>query len=1093
MRRSLTMLLALLVLSLPVFAQQENQDNNKLTASTFSGLKLRNIGPAIMSGRIQDIAIDPSDSSTWYVGVGSGGVWKTTNAGTTWQPIFDDYASYSIGVIAIDPKFTKTIWLGTGEPVDGRHVGYGDGVYKSMDGGKSWQHVGLKDSNHIGRIVIDPRDTNVVYVAAKGPLWSKGGDRGVYKTIDGGKTWEQVLSISEWTGVNDLIIDHENPDILYAAAHQRHRTVAALVNGGPESGIFKTVDGGKNWRRIEKGLPGGDKGKIGLAISPQKTNVLYAIIELPEREGGFWRSDDNGESWTKMSSYVSGGTGPHYYNEIFCDPFRFDVIYGMDVMLHRSEDGGRNFTRVGEVNKHVDNHAIAFKPEDKDYILVGCDGGLYESWDRGKSWKWFTNLPITQFYKIAVDNDTPFYNVVGGTQDNNTQSGPSRTVNNHGIANGDWFIFIGGDGYMCAADPKDPNILYGEWQNGGLMRYDKRTGETVDIRPVPEPDEIAPRPNWDAPIIISPHDHKRLYHAHQRVWRSDDRGDSWRPISGDLSKGIDRYRVKHMDRIWSINATYDNFAMSDYSNITALDESPVVEGLLYAGTDDGLIQVTEDGGANWRVIEKIDGVPEFAFYNEIKASLHDADTVYAVCDNHKEGDYKPYLLKSTDRGNTWKNIGKTLPDRHILWSVEEDHIDPNLLFVGSEFGLFFTVNGGESWIELTGGVPTISFRDIVIQRRENDLVAGSFGRGFYILDDYSSLRNISEETFNSEAIIFPIRDAWWYVETPKLGLPSTITQGDSFYTGENPPHGATFTYYLNEDLKTLKQTRRTAEKKIEKAGGDTPYPGWDELKAEDREEKPHLIFTVKDAAGNVVRRLKSTGKTGIHRITWDMRYPRFEPTELVESQNVWSPGPGGPLAPPGEYTVELAKRSGSETTQLAGPVAFKLKSLANQSLPSQDQATVLDFQKKTGELYRAMLAAGQVVDEAIGRTEYLKKAVLDSPKADLELLDEVNRVRLALLDAREALTGDPTKPRRSEPEKPSLMNRISSIVGGHWWTTYGPTKTHVRNYEICSEQFVTVLAKIRAAVEVDLVSLEAKLESAGAPWTPGRALPSWQK
>lgn len=1090
MPRLVSITIALLLVCGFALAQEEE---NLLSGKTFSGLKMRSIGPALMSGRIQDIAIAPDDTSTWYVGVGSGGIWKTTNAGTTWKPIFDDYGSYSIGVLAIDPNAPKTIWAGTGEPVDGRHVGYGDGVYKSLDGGKSWKNMGLKTSNHIGRIIIDPRDGDTVYVAAKGPLWHKGGQRGVYKTTDGGETWNLVLEISEWTGVNDLVMDPSNPDILYAAAHQRHRTVAALVNGGPESGIYKTADGGETWREVKKGLPGGDKGKIGLAISPQKPNVVYAIIELPEREGGFWRSDDYGESWEQMSDYVSGGTGPHYYNEIYCDPFRFDVIYAMDVYLHRSEDGGRNFEFVGERNKHVDNHAIAFRPDDSDYILVGCDGGLYESWNRGASWRYFANLPVTQFYKIAVDYDEPFYNVVGGTQDNNTQAGPSRTRKNNGIENGDWFITVGGDGYMCAVDPKDPNIIYSEWQNGGIMRYDRRTGETVDIRPIPEPGDIVARPNWDAPIIISPHDHKRIYHAHQRVWRSDNRGDSWTPISPDLSKNIDRYSVEHMDRVWSINSTYDNSAMSDYSNITAMDESPLVEGLIYVGTDDGLIQVTEDGGGNWRKIESIDGVPEFAFYNEIKASQHDPDTVFAVCDNHKEGDYKPYLLKSTDRGTTWTNIGANLPDRHILWSMEQDHVDADLLFVGSEFGIFFTVDGGENWIKLTGGVPVISFRDIVIQRRENDLVCGSFGRGFYILDDYSSLRNITNEDLQNEALLFPVRDSWWYVQEAKYGLPQTITQGDSFYNGDNPPHGVTFTYYLKDSLKTLEDERQAEEAKIKKEGGDTPYPGWDALKAEDREEDPYLLFTVRNAEGEVVRRIKSSGSTGINRITWDMRYPRFEPTELQESWNVWSRGPGGPLAPPGQYTVELAKRVRGETIPLAGPVSFNTKVLTESSLPRQDFDEVLDFQQKTGELYRAMLGTSRVLNDALGRIDYLKKAVLDTPGASPTLLDEARALEIRLLDARELLMGDPTKPRRSEPAKMSLLARVANIPDGHWWTTTGPTETHRQNYQMAADAYGAVLAEIKQVIETDLVAFEEKLEAAGAPWTPGRKLPQWSK
>ena len=731
------------------------QDNagKTLNSSTVSSLKFRSIGPALMSGRIADIAIDQHHPNTWFVAAGSGNLWKTTNAGTTWTPIFENYGSYSIGCVTIDPTQSDTIWVGTGENVGGRHVGFGDGVYRSDDGGKSFRNVGLNETEHISKIVVDPRNSNVVYVAAQGPLWSPGGERGLYKTTDGGASWKQILAKGPYTGVTDLIMDPDNPEVLYAATHQRHRTVWALINAGPESGIHKSTDGGMSWQELRAGLPGSDKGKIALGISAQDSNVVYASIELADG-GGVYRSNNGGNRWSRQSDYTSGGTGPHYYQEMYIDPHRFDVIYHANVVLGRSEDGGKNFESLRNRTKHVDNHAVAFHPKDPDFLLVGCDGGLYKSYDRGATYDFTENLPLTQFYKLDVDYDWPVYHVVGGTQDNNTQYGPTRTLNRNGIRNSDWRITIGGDGHDNAIDPTDPNTIYCESQQGYLRRFDRITGESVDIRPQPEAGEDNLRFNWDSPILISPHNPQRLYFGSKKLHRSEDRGDSWRAISDDLSRNQDRFLLQMMGRIWSIDAAWDLRAMSQYGNITSISESPVQEDLVYVGTDDGLIQMTEDGGENWRRVERIYGIPEFSFVNDIKADLHDADTVYAVLDNHKEGDYAPYVMKSTDRGLTWTSIVGDLPDRHLCWRIIQDHESPELLFLGTEFGVFFTKDDGNHWIKLASGAPNIPFRDLEIQRRENDLVGATFGRGFYVLDDYSPLRHLDSEFLQSTEFAF---------------------------------------------------------------------------------------------------------------------------------------------------------------------------------------------------------------------------------------------------------------------------------------------------------------------------------------------------
>ncbi len=1071
-------------------AATEPQEASKMVSTTFSGLAFRAIGPALMSGRIADVAVDPHDQSTWYVGVGSGGVWKTTNAGTTWASLFDEQSSYSIGCLTIDPSDSSTIWVGTGENVGGRHVGYGDGVYRSRDGGASWEHLGLSESEHIGNIVVHPEDSNVVYVASQGPLWSGGGERGLFKTTDGGATWEKILGDGEYTGVNEVKMDPRDPDVLYAATHQRIRTVAALVNGGPESGIHKSTDGGATWRELTNGLPKGDMGKIGLAISPQKPDVVYATIELGSGEGGFYRSENGGGSWEKRNDYHSGGTGPHYYQELFASPHAFDRVYQMDPRMQWTEDGGKTFKPVGEEHKHVDNHALAFNPHDPSYLLAGTDGGLYESWDLGKNWKFVTNLPLTQFYKIAVDNDEPFYNIYGGTQDNSTQGGPSRTVNDTGIRNSDWFITLFADGHQPATDPSNPDIVYSEWQQGNLVRYDRTTGEIVYIQPQPDAGEPAERWNWDSPILVSPHDPARLYFASQRVWRSDDRGDSWRAISKDLSRGQDRLAMSMMDRVWGFEAIWDLGAMSYFGNVTSLSESPLVEGLIYAGTDDGLVHVTDDGGATWQQSGALPDVPENSFVNDIKADLHDADTVYLALDNHKEGDFRPFLLKSTDRGQTWTSIAGDpedggLPDRHLVWRLVQDHENAGLLFVGTEFGIFFSVEGGNNWIELTGGVPQISFRDLAIQQRENDLVGASFGRSLFVLDDYSPLRHVSTEMLDQEAKLFPVKDAWWYIEQRPLGGGEKGSQGGDFFTAPNPPFGAIFTYYLSESLTTAKAKRQKAEKETVKEGGDTPYPGWEALHAEAKEEAPAMVLTVTDANGDVVRRIEAPATAGFHRVAWDLRYPTVSAWRPESGRRFF--GGSGILAAPGTYRVSLAKREDGVMTPLGDSEPFVVKPLKDTVLPRADPNETLAFMRKVEDLQRAVSAAQAVMNEADTRFGAIK-SVLARSVADSALHTELRGLANRLYDLELRMNGDAIQQEIGEPTAPAITGRLSTIQIGTGFSTYGPTPHHRWNFELAEQGFSSLRTDLDALMR-DVAELEKKLDLAGVPWTPGRSVP----
>jgi photosystem II stability/assembly factor-like uncharacterized protein len=1062
-----------------------------MNAETFAGLEWRGIGPALMSGRIADIAVDPERRSTWYVAVGSGGVWKTVNRGTTWQSVFDGQGAYSIGCITIDPNDNDVIWVGTGENVSGRHVGYGDGVYRSLDGGATWENMGLKDSEHIGMIRIDPRDSNVIYVAAQGPLWSGGGERGLYKSTDGGANWKRILAGGDYTGVNEVHLDPRDPDVVYAVKHQRFRNVAALINGGPESGIFKSTDGGQTWRELSNGLPDEDMGKIGLAISPLDPDVVYATIELGAREGGFWRSTDGGGSWEKRSDYLSGGTGPHYYQEIFASPHHPDRVYQMDAMLHISDDGGKTFVQQPMGHKHSDHHATVFDPDDPDYVMYGTDGGLYESFDDGRTFRFVANLPVTQFYKIAVDYDEPFYNVYGGTQDNSTQGGPSRTMNVNGIRNSDWFITLFADGHQPAVDPTDPDIVYSEWQEGNLVRYDRRTGEQVYIKPQPAADEPSDRFNWDSPILISPHDPKRLYFASQRVWRSDDRGDSWTAISGDLSHDRDRLTLPMMGRVWSIDASWDLMAMSEYGTITSLSESPLVEGLLYAGTDDGRIHVSEDGGANWRAIERLPGVADDYFVNDIKADLFDPNTVYAVVDDHKSGDFSPYVYRSTNRGGTWVSIAGDLPERHLVWRLVQDHVNPKLLFAGTEFGVFFTVDGGKKWVRLGGGAPTISFRDLAIQKRENDLVAGSFGRGIWILDDYTPLRTIDAAQLERDTILFPVRDAPWYIPSQPLGFwqeNGKAFQGDAFFVAPNPPFGAVFTYYLAEELQTAEQQRQAAEKKRAAAGEDTPYPGWDALREEELEDAPAIVLTVTATDGSVIRRIEGPVSRGFHRVAWDLRYPRSNPWTPEADEPGYIDYPG-PLAAPGRYTVSLARRADGRLVDLGQSQEFEVVSIVERGLPGAAPDEVAAFNVRLDDLRRRVMSAGAGLDAALKEIGAIK-GTLPRSGAPTALHEQAHRVERELKSIQQALSGNERRQLYGDAGPVSVSARIQVALAGTFRSTYGPTPTHLQSLEIAETAFAGLEERLEQVLRTELPELRAQLDTHGVPWTPGRGVPA---
>ncbi len=1089
MFKRIIVLALLLLMASPSFSQKKNSGtvaskDTVFNSGVLSGFTFRSIGPAVTSGRVSDIEVNPNNINEYYVAAASGGVWKTVNAGITYSPVFEKEGSYSIGCVTIDPNNTNIVWVGTGENNNQRSVAYGDGVYKSEDGGKSWKNMGLKNSEHTGMIVVDPSNSDVVYVAAYGPLWSAGGDRGIYKTTDGGKTWKNILSVSEHTGCNEIHMDPRNSNVLYATAHQRRRQGFTYISGGPESGIYKSTDAGVTWNKINKGLPEVDLGRIGMGVSPVNPDVLYCMVEASDKKGGTYRSTDRGASWERRGDLNTSG---NYYVEIFCDPKDVDKLFSMDFFITVSTDGGKTFKTLGEKYKHVDNHALWINPKNTNHLLAGCDGGLYETFDYAANWEFKSNLPITQFYKVAVDNDLPFYNVYGGTQDNNTLGGPSRTKSANGIHNMDWVITTGGDGFETVVDPKDPNIVYSESQYGGLVRYDKKSGEALDIKPVEGEGELGLRWNWDAPIIISKHTNTRLYFGANKLFRSDDRGENWVAISGDLSRQIDRNKLPVMGKVWSMDAVAKNQSTDIYGQLVSIAESPFDENHLVVGTDDGLIHVTTDGGKNWTKIESFPGVPDRTYVNQIVASRHDKNVFYATFNHHRYGDFKPYLFKSVDGGRTWSSISNNLPERGSTYCIVEDPISKNLLFVGTEFGVYCSINGGNRWVQMKGGLPTVAVRDIEIQERESDLVLATFGRGFYILDDYSPLRKMKIEDLDLSALIYPIKESVQFIEYQEHGFPLKGFLGESFYACENPKQGTVFTYYLKDDIKTIKEKRQEIEKEKIKKGEPVYYPSADSIRLEDNQADPYLIFTIKNANGTPVRNIKTAPKKGLKRLTWDLRYAAMNPINFYkpDPNNPWDQNPEGALAMPGNYSVTLSKVEDGITTELVPSQPFSIRSLNLNTFTAPDKKAYDDFCKEVSEMRRVLGGTNEYRNEINNQLKFIKQALLETPSTTPALVKSLHDIQVRMNAVNLKLFGDGSMAKREFETASSINDRVGTIEYGMWNTTTAPTGSYRKSLAIAQKELNQVIADLKSIGD-DMKSIESTLDQIKAPYTPGR-------
>jgi photosystem II stability/assembly factor-like uncharacterized protein len=1062
---SITLVLAS---SLVAHAQSSRRATEKIAPKTavsaasydstmLSEFAWRPIGPAVTSGRVVALAVADGPEARaegqlgklMYAASASGGVWKTINAGTTWEPVFDNQSTSSIGDIALAPSNQEIVWVGTGESNNQRSSSWGDGVYKSENGGKTWTHMGLRKSQHIGRIVVHPTNSNIVYVAAVGPLWTDGGERGLYKSVDGGRTWKATLTISQHTGVTDIVMDPVNPAIMYAAALQRQRKAYSFVGGGPESGIYKSIDGGDTWTKLKEGLPNRDIGRIGLSISASQPRTIYATMETNTTE--VYRSDDYGASWTKKGTYFQF---PWYMGQIRVDPTNPDRVYELGVPLFVSDDGGVTNRAIGQ-SAHVDYHAMWIDPTDPDHFIVGNDGGVYITHDRGRTMDFVSNLPIAQYYAIDVDNRLPFYYVYGGLQDNNSWAGPSQTRNRQGITNSDWYVTVGGDGFYSAVDPTDPNTVYAESQNGGIIRYDVKTGEQKSIQPQAKYGAPNLRYNWSVPIVISPHDHNTVYFGAQYFFRSPNRGDTWEQLGGDLTRALDRDKLPLMGKTWTKDAVARHAGTADFGNISTIDESSLRKGLIYVGTDDGLIQVSRDGGVSWTKIEKFPGIPSMTYVSRVVASAHSEGTVYATFDGHRSDDFNAYVLRSTDYGKTWSSIASNLPVSSVQ-VIREHPRAPYLLFAGNEIGAYYSGNGGKTWSRLQYNLPTVPVHDIKIQARDNDLVIGTHGRGIFIIDDITPLERLAEADRASTMYLFPVKPTTLFNYNSSIpgGERGAGALGERSYSAPNPPFGTTLTYYVKDSLPK----------------GRT------------------LTLAIFDSTNKRIRDLTVKSGRGLHRATWDLRLaaPYLNPRAQANRGQ-----PQGAFVLPGRYTARLT---------LSGRDSLMATSVETQVVVNPDPLVQLSpAEYRALHDMRLRAASEQARVQGVVRTAELLKDQITEVKNALKNLSgtdtlarQANRIDSEMDSILVRVRGRQGPDANDADDRnrftPSIQARVNGVANEIGDVTSPPTQLQRETLDSAMSDLAREVTRLNALLTTRVPALNSALDAAGVPWTVGRPI-----
>jgi photosystem II stability/assembly factor-like uncharacterized protein len=952
-----TLLLATALAVMSVSSPLAAQSSAPALAQVSEQLEFREIGPTIMGGRVSDIDAVESDPATFYVATASGGVWKTTNMGISFEPVFADQSTASIGDVTIAQNDPDVVWVGTGEPQNRQSSPWGDGVYLSTDAGATWRHVGLEDTHHISRIQVDPRDAMTAYVGAVGELWDASEARGVYKTTDGGQSWEKVLYVDDLTGVIDLVMDSNDPNTLFAATYQRQRKAWGFNGGGPGSGIWRTTDGGANWERLANGLPGGDLGRIGLDVWRTNPDYVYALIEAETRgddgETGVYRSMDGGDTWEHINTE---NNRPMYYSQIRVDPLDNSRIYLGGTNLYRTNDGGESFTDDASEGVHLDHHALWINPTNPEHLLLGSDGGVSISWDRSDSWFQFRNLPISQFYEVGVDMRIP-YHVCGGLQDNGSWCAPSDSWSNEGIRTRHWYHISGGDGFFTEMSTGDPRFLFTESQGGNVSRLDTRTMERLGARPpLPEDADFDGRRfNWNTPILLSEHDPNTVYVGANFLSKSTDLGISWEAISGDNTYAVDRDTLEIMGVPGAEPQRSRNDGQSNYGNITAIAESPVDMNVLYTGADDGRLMVTRDGGASWADITgNVSGVPPFTYVTRIVASNRDAGTAYAAFDGHRDGDFAAHLYRTRDFGQSWEEIEDGLP-QNSLNAIAQHHRNADLLFVGNEIGLWMSIDEGDSWTELDAGLPTVPVDDIEIHPRDNDLVLGTHGRGIWIMDDIGGLEVMTPDLVSAEGAgqdafaLAPIAPAYSY---NSYGI-QQWTAG--YYEADNGEDDeALLQMWLSESM-----AARATNANVE----------------------------IVDAAGRAIREFEVDELApGLNRDGWDLRMA------MQDADGEW--WPAGPRVMPGIYTarVTLQDENGAAVSATAAE-SFEVildprGGLTRAQIMARNDASVESYR-----LWAAATLAGRALGQVDSALDDVQEALEEEQDPDEDRLEAVREAR----------------------------------------------------------------------------------------------------